>query len=223
MAVLPADHLISDHDQFASLLARGESAAKQWGLVTFGIKPDYPETGYGYIRRGAALPGGSYRVEQFVEKPGLEQARQFCQDGRYFWNSGMFVFQVGALQEQYRRFLPESAAVLDRLLEQNCPPLEQLYPALEAVSIDYGILEKAAGVVVVPAELAWSDLGVGRPITRLPQGRGRQPPARAGPGRGHHRQPHPSVPALWAPSAGKPGHRRYGRCPAGLPPIAPRR
>ncbi len=159
MAVLPADHLISDHDQFASLLARGEKAAKQWGLVIFGIRPDYPETGYGYIRRGAALPGGCYRVEQFVEKPGLEQARQFCQDGRYFWNSGMLVFQVGALQEQYRRFLPESAAILDRLLEQNCSSLEQLYPKLEAVSIDYGIMEKAAGVVVIPAELAWSDLG----------------------------------------------------------------
>lgn len=159
MAVLPSDHLISDHEQFASLLARGEKAAVTWGLVTFGIKPAYPETGYGYILSGEKLPGGAYRVEQFMEKPDLDLARQYCADTGYFWNSGMFMFKVGALQAQYRRFLPKSAAVLDRLLEQNCPSLEQFYPGLEAVSIDYGIMEKAEGVVVIPADITWSDVG----------------------------------------------------------------
>jgi len=159
MAVLPSDHLIPEEDRFSELLQCGEAAAKSYGLVTFGIEPTYPETGYGYICRGKQLDQNTYRVEKFVEKPDLETARVYLEEGRYLWNSGMFVFRIGDLLEQYRRHLPEMHAALEEIDYENFSNLAEIYPRLEKISIDYGILEKAAEVAVIPTGIKWSDIG----------------------------------------------------------------
>src|SRR5690606_14245522 len=115
MAVLPSDHFIQAGEEYIKLLSQGEKAAGKYGLVTFGITPQYPETGYGYICRGRRLEETAYLVERFVEKPDGEQAAAYLEDGRFLWNSGMFVFKVGDLIAAYRRHLPEMAAALDEI------------------------------------------------------------------------------------------------------------
>lgn len=159
MAVLPSDHLIPDSEQFAGLLRTGEAAAKAYGLVTFGIKPDYPETGFGYICSGEEVEHSARRVASFVEKPDLETAEAYLLDRRYLWNSGMFVFRVGSLIEQYRRLLPDMHAALEGLDYEQFSNLEAVYGGLEKISIDYGILERSEGVTVIPTGIGWSDLG----------------------------------------------------------------
>lgn len=159
MAVLPSDHLIPDRGQFAHLLEDGARAAKNYGLVTFGIRPTYPETGYGYICCGEQLDDKTFRVEKFVEKPDLEKASAYLKDPRYLWNSGMFVFRIGTLLEQYRKLLPQMHDTLARLDHGSKKMLAQVYHNLQKISIDYGILERSAEVTVVPADITWSDLG----------------------------------------------------------------
>lgn len=159
MAVLPSDHLIADCEGFAALLRSAGAAALTHGLITFGIRPACPETGYGYIKTGALLEESLYGVEEFVEKPDIETARRYVTDNRYLWNSGMFVFRVGALIEQYRLLLPDMHAAFSRVTYDSPESLEELYRGLESISIDYGILEHAAGVTVIPTGIEWSDLG----------------------------------------------------------------
>ena len=159
MAVLPSDHLIPDKEQFAELLRQGEEAARLYGLVTFGVKPTYPETGYGYICCGEELDHPASRVEKFVEKPDLETAELYLLDSRYLWNSGMFVFGVGSLLEQYKKLLPAMHSALEEIDYENLSNLEDVYGRMEKISIDYGILEHAEGVTVVPAAITWNDLG----------------------------------------------------------------
>ena len=159
MAVLPSDHLIAESEGFAVLLRRGAAAARMHGLVTFGIRPTGPETGYGYIRGGRALDDELRAVEEFVEKPDFETAQRYLLDGRYFWNSGMFVFSVGPLIEQYRQLLPDVHAAFSRLDCTDAGACRDAYRSLASISIDYGILERAAGVVVLPTSIGWSDLG----------------------------------------------------------------
>ncbi len=159
MAVLPSDHLITDRAEFAALLQNGETAAKAHGLVTFGIRPTYPETGYGYICCGDELNHGACRVEKFVEKPDLQTAKNYLEDTRYLWNSGMFVFRVGALLKQYRRLLPQIYAALEQVDYKRFANLEEIYKNVEKISIDYGILERSKGVSVIPTAINWSDLG----------------------------------------------------------------
>ncbi len=159
MAVLPSDHLIPDREGFANLLRAGEAAAKAYGLVTFGIKPSYPETGYGYICCGEKLDDSACRVECFVEKPDLATAESYLCDSRFLWNSGMFVFRTGALLDQYATLLPDMHASLQEINYNDFSNADQVYGSLEKISIDYGILERAEGVTVVPAAIEWNDLG----------------------------------------------------------------
>ena len=159
MAVLPSDHHIEEREQFGALLQEAAKAAGKHGLVTLGINPLYPETGYGYIRRGEKLEPSLYRVERFVEKPDEKEAKEYIEDGRFFWNSGIFIFQIGALVEAYRRHLPEMAALLDGIDFEDESSIEAAYEKVNPISIDYGIMEQAAGAVVIPAEISWSDVG----------------------------------------------------------------
>lgn len=159
MAVLPSDHLIPDSDNFRLLLHAGGSAAKTYGMVTYGIRPTYPETGYGYILCGDKLLDDTYRVDKFVEKPDLQRAKAYLEDPRYLWNSGMFVFQVGALMHQYDKLLPGMHKTLNSIDYKGLTNLESLYHEMEKTSIDYGILEKAETVTVIPTDIDWSDLG----------------------------------------------------------------
>ncbi len=159
MAVLPSDHLIRNKSEFAALLEKAKEAAAAYGLVTFGIKPTYPETGYGYIRCGEELEHSARLVDRFVEKPDLKTARSYLEDSRYLWNSGMFVFQVKALLEEYRRLLPAMYESLEQVNYDSLDNLDQVYPGLEKISIDYAILERAEKVTVIPTAIDWSDLG----------------------------------------------------------------
>jgi phosphoglucomutase len=159
MAVLPSDHFIPTGEEYINLLSQGEEAAGKYGLVTFGITPRYPETGYGYICRGRQLDETAFLVERFVEKPDGERAAAYLEDGRFLWNSGMFVFKVGALIDAYRRYLPEMAAALDEIDFSDGGSTNEAYAKMTPLSIDYGIMERAADVAVIPADISWSDVG----------------------------------------------------------------
>lgn len=159
MAVLPSDHLIGDREAFVALLKEARETALEYGLVTFGIRPTYPETGYGYICAGTWLAGAARQVDEFVEKPDLEKASTYLKDERYLWNSGMFVFKVGALKEAFKEHLPKMHLLLEDLSIEDEEGFALTYGQMEKISIDYGILEKAKDVAVLPAVLNWSDLG----------------------------------------------------------------
>ncbi len=159
MAVLPADHLVTSKEEFAVLFNRARLSAERYGMVAFGIRPTYPETGYGYINCGEKLDKWTYRVQRFVEKPDFGQACVYLEDPRFLWNSGMFVFKVGDLTAQYRRYLPFLADSLDNLDYREYSNLEEIYESIENISIDYGILEKSDHVTVIPTDLGWSDVG----------------------------------------------------------------
>jgi len=168
MAVVTADHLIQRADTFRAVLRAAQRVAEQDYLVTLGIAPTYPATGYGYIRRGALLGqvGGFayYQVERFTEKPNAPTAAAFLNEGVYSWNSGMFIWRVARILEEMRCWMPDLCATLDRLADVWETPaypetLARLWPTLRKETIDYGIMEKAARVAVIPADLAWSDIG----------------------------------------------------------------
>ncbi len=162
MAVLPADHLIKDGPAFCRTLEAASVVASDGHLVTFGIVPSAPETGYGYIKaspRAFRNVGGLKvrKVRRFVEKPDIERARRYLDEGGYYWNSGIFVWKASVILEEMKRHLPslyESLALIGRGDE-----FESAYSRVEPVSIDYGILEKAENVVVIEAAFPWSDMG----------------------------------------------------------------
>lgn len=162
MAVFPADHFIRDRESLLKALDRGAAWAQAGYLVTFGIPPTRPETGYGYIKQGAPLDasGGIYHSVKFMEKPALPQAQAFLREGGYYWNSGIFLFRRDVLLEAFSRHLPELYQGLARLLqEENPPPLTEIYQNIPSISLDHGLLERADNVAVVPVEMGWSDVG----------------------------------------------------------------
>jgi len=162
IAVVPSDAFINNEPQYAAVLRTALGQASQ-AIVTVGIKPTQPETGYGYLQAGAAVAGsaGVRHVARFVEKPNLETARAYLASGDYLWNSGMFFFSAGRLLSEVRQHLPELSALLDELCATPDPVAlaEQRYARVPAISIDYGIMENAQGIRVVPGDFGWSDVG----------------------------------------------------------------
>lgn len=162
MAVLPADHVIEDGRPFRTALKAAVKAARSGHLVTFGIVPDRPETGYGYIKAGprafAEIDGfGVRKVERFVEKPDIKRATQYLKQGGYYWNSGIFIWKASRILEEIKLYLPSTYESIER-----CSTPEELsvaYEGVKDISIDHGILEKAKDVVVIPANFPWSDMG----------------------------------------------------------------
>ncbi|WML67291.1 MAG: mannose-1-phosphate guanylyltransferase / mannose-6-phosphate isomerase [Methanoregula sp. SKADARSKE-2] len=150
--VFPSDHLLGD---IALDQIRGAEPLADQYLVTFGVRPTSPHTGYGYIKRGTSLPPGSL-VEEFKEKPDEEAAREYLEKG-YLWNSGIFLLSTGRFFEELKRYRPNLFAAFDGT---GIPD----YKSLESISIDYGLLEKSKRVAVVPLETAWSDLGTFRAL-----------------------------------------------------------
>ena len=168
MLVLPADHLVEPVDAFRELARTGARWVEaQPALVTFGIRPTHPETGYGYIRVGESLPGapeGIRRAASFLEKPSPERAAELVAAGDCLWNSGMFLWRPSVILDEIRAWLPELAEVLDRIdaaLGTRPLPevLDEMYADAPAISIDYGVMEKAREVAVIEAGFAWSDVG----------------------------------------------------------------
>jgi mannose-1-phosphate guanylyltransferase / mannose-6-phosphate isomerase len=162
MAVFPADHLIRDQEGLLRALDQGAILAQAGYLVTFGITPTRPETGYGYIKVGEPLaPAGSgFRGIRFVEKPGLTQAKDLLQEGGYYWNSGIFMFRRDLLLQAFARYLPELYQGLSLLQKDDqSQALAEVYERLPSISLDHGILEKADNLAVVPVDMSWSDVG----------------------------------------------------------------
>jgi mannose-1-phosphate guanylyltransferase len=170
MVVLPADHHIRDAERFRAALAQAiELAAAGDLLVTIGVEPNAPETGYGYIERGAEISPGRHRVRRFTEKPDRERAEKFVRSGRYLWNSGIFVWRVGAIRAALLRELPETAARVREAVAAWGDPdrFAAAYERMPEQSIDYGVLEKADNVAVVTAEFGWDDIGSWTALLRL--------------------------------------------------------
>ena len=165
MLVLPADHLVEGAAEFAAAVAAAATLARQGLLVTFGVVPTRPETGYGYIRRGAALAAAGFEVERFVEKPDLPTARAYVESGQFLWNSGMFCFQARAVIAAAAQSCPEVLAgaracleATDRLGAVVDLPREA-FAAIDAISFDHAVMERAQARAVVPARFGWSDIG----------------------------------------------------------------
>jgi mannose-1-phosphate guanylyltransferase len=166
-AVLPSDHYIADLDAFLKALLLAKEVALQGYLVTIGIRPRYPETGYGYIGLGKRLDEIGYQevhlVERFVEKPDLPTATRFVEQGNHLWNSGTFVWKVQAFMEAIRRHLPALYEGLEEIARSgyHSEVIRRIYNEFPDVSIDYGLMEKAdpGEVAVVIGEYGWSDVG----------------------------------------------------------------
>ncbi|MBV8041270.1 mannose-1-phosphate guanyltransferase [Pluralibacter sp.] len=169
MLVLAADHVIQDEEAFRRAVREAIPFAESGKLVTFGIVPDLPETGYGYIRRGQASPGANdalaFEVAQFVEKPNLEAAQAYVSSGEYYWNSGMFLFSAGRYLEELNKFRPDIYSACQQAMSVVDPDLdfirvdEAAFLACPEESVDYAVMERTADAVMVPMDAGWSDVG----------------------------------------------------------------
>lgn len=159
MAVLPSDHLILNSRAFLKILGKAAASAEKGGLVTLGIVPTRPETGYGYIKLHKKQKSGSIAsVERFVEKPSLRDAKKFLKTKKYLWNSGMFIWRADRILEEFKTHLPQVHGLLKDKTSTGF--VYKAWPRLPSISIDYGILEKAEKIVTIPClDIGWSDLG----------------------------------------------------------------
>lgn len=163
-----ADHVVTEPDVFENAVRTAIEIASQGFLVTIGIQPSYPETGYGYVRAGdtiGVVNDLTVRVvDEFKEKPDLATATRYVESGKYLWNASMFVWQAKTLMDELRAYLPELASALEHIAavwdtpERDCV-MQALWPTIEDVTIDHGILEKSDRVAVVPGAFGWTDLG----------------------------------------------------------------
>lgn len=174
MLVLPSDHLIKQNKRFLDILKHAcETAEKDTNLVTIGITPSYPETGYGYIKfMKENADGAAYPVEQFVEKPDLETAKTYLEAGSYLWNSGMFVWKVSSILKNIREFMPDTYSGLMNIrdaigTDEEQAVLEQEFSGFESQSIDYGIMEKAEHIYIIPGSFGWDDVGSWLAVERI--------------------------------------------------------
>lgn len=165
IVVAPSDHLILKENDFVSVIDNAFNfVEKHPVLLTLGITPSRPETGYGYIQVSEEAIEGVNKVKVFTEKPNLDLAKVFYESGEFVWNSGVFIWNVKSILKAFREHLPEIAGVFDQGLEYfNTPDekkfIEEKFPVCPNISIDYGVMEKASNVYVVSAEFGWSDLG----------------------------------------------------------------
>ena len=170
MCVLPSDHFIKDAEEFARVLETAMLTAEQTdALVTIGIEPTFAATGYGYIKskKGTQTPVGDKNysiVEEFVEKPNEKTAKEYLKSGKYLWNSGMFVWKASTILSYMERLLPDVYQKLDAIgeamgTEEEKETIERIYPIIPKISIDYGIMERADNVLVIPGDFGWNDIG----------------------------------------------------------------
>lgn len=165
--VLPSDHIIGSPDIFREKIRRAEGLAKKGYLVTFGIRPARPETGYGYIKAGGRVegvgsldPGPStldpvYKVEIFTEKPDIKSAERYLKEGCFYWNSGIFAFRLGTILDEFQRHTPG----IGKILEMGLDEVISNFAKMPNISIDYAVMERSNRLVMLPLELGWNDIG----------------------------------------------------------------
>lgn len=179
LVVLPSDHYVADNTAFLEVLQSAVVHAERRKVVTLGVTPTHPETGYGYIRFGefeeepevSEVRHRARRIQAFIEKPDTETALSYLKAGRYLWNSGIFVFRADVILEKIRTHLPNLMAAVEDLHGMQDAPIETvtaIWERMPDISIDYGVMEKAEGLVVVPASFGWSDVGSWRALTSFP-------------------------------------------------------
>lgn len=172
MCIVPSDHFIKDTEEYATVMKAAVAAAEDTDmLVTIGIRPSFPATGYGYIK---TIPGSeqeigemgkSYsKVEEFVEKPDEETAGSYLADGNYTWNSGMFIWKASTILKKFEALLPDIYSCLEEIgaamgTEQEAEVIERVYPEIPKISIDYGIMERCKDVLTIPGDFGWNDIG----------------------------------------------------------------
>lgn len=174
MFVLPSDHLIKYNTMYLDTLRRASEVAEEGeNLVTLGIMPDYPETGYGYIKfQPDARKGVAFEVERFVEKPDLETAKRYLATEQYLWNSGMFIWRISTILHNMEKYLPETYAGLGRIRDaigtsEENEVLEKEFALFKSESIDYGIMEKADHIYTLPGSFGWDDVGSWNAVERI--------------------------------------------------------
>ena len=157
--IVPSDHLINDIAAFAETVRKGEKLAQAGYIVTFGIKPTYPETGYGYIKTAQSFETG-FEVEKFVEKPDLVTAQEYLNSGKFYWNAGIFMAKISTLLDEFAKYEPEIFATLKNLDFSNSTKINySIYEAMPSISIDYAIMEKSDKIALIELESDWNDLG----------------------------------------------------------------
>ncbi|MCR5655541.1 MAG: mannose-1-phosphate guanylyltransferase [Lachnospiraceae bacterium] len=173
MVIVPSDHFIKDTKGFSDTIDAAIKAAEETdALITIGIEPTYPATGYGYIRAEEEsekeIAGGhgkkSHKVAEFVEKPALDVAKEYVAAGNYYWNSGMFVWKASTILSYMEKLLPDVYACLDKIgnalgTDKEQQILDEVYPTIPKISIDYGIMERADNILVIPSSFGWNDIG----------------------------------------------------------------
>lgn len=165
IVVAPSDHLILKEDEFVRTIQSGLAYVKETNaLLTLGISPSRPETGFGYIQIGEEIDGNIKKVKTFTEKPNLELAKVFLETGEFFWNSGIFLWNVKSIIKEFELQLPEISTIFEQGADKYNTPQEQAFineyfPTCPSISIDYGVMEKAQEVSVLCAEFGWSDMG----------------------------------------------------------------
>ena len=165
MIVLASDHLIKNEENFIQRLTTAiETAEKNKSIVTLGIKPTKPETGYGYIETEECYIGEPAKVKRFWEKPSLERAEKYVENGNYLWNSGMFVFQISTMMDSFNKYMPKHSEIFGNIkrisrIENTEEKIKEQFEKFEKMSIDFGIMEKAENIEVIPVDFGWNDIG----------------------------------------------------------------
>ncbi|MFO8148243.1 MAG: mannose-1-phosphate guanylyltransferase [Bacteroidota bacterium] len=165
MLVVPSDHWIQQQENFINDIKKSfEEASRENILITLGIKPTTPNTGFGYIKYEKEEDRSFYRVEKFTEKPTLRNAKKFLEEGNYLWNAGIFIWKVSFIIDSFAKYQPEMMGLFEKGIEKlNSPEeeefIEETYPETQNISVDYAVMEKSDAVRVIPASFDWNDLG----------------------------------------------------------------
>ena len=168
VAVLPSDHFIADENEFLRVMRTAmDFASSSNQLVTIGIEPAAPETGYGYLELGASLGGEMIRLDRFIEKPSPERAEELLQSGRYAWNAGIFVWRAGAFHRELMAAAPQIARAAAHIVSMEDAPMRAaIYEAMPSISIDYALMEKSSQVAAIRGNFGWSDVGTFEALAR---------------------------------------------------------
>ena len=166
IVVTPSDALVQDVEEFRNVIGKAlDFTASDRRIVTVGIKPTRPETGYGYIAAGEACEGSQVlKVDSFREKPVLEVAKEYLAAGNYLWNAGIFVWNINTIVESFKAYTPDLAAKMETMAaafgtDQESEKVEEIFPTCEKISIDYAVMEKASYIYTIPGDFGWSDVG----------------------------------------------------------------